>query len=67
MDNTTLEGFDILIDYGYWFYDSYPITRFSSTASLDEALKAIQDITGKDTEVQKINTEDKCVFVKVVL
>ena len=65
MENTTLEGFDILIDYTSWFYDSFPITKFSSTSNLNEALKAIEDITGKTVRLHGINTEHKSVFVKL--
>ena len=63
MQNTTLEGFDILVDYGNFYWDSYPITKFSSSANLSEALKAIAGITGKDTSVYEINTEYKTVRV----
>ena len=64
MENTTtLEGFDILVDYGNFYWDSFPITKFSSTANLHEALKAIADITGKDTRTYEVNTEYKTVRV----
>ena len=50
MENTTFEGFDILIDY---------------TSNLHEALKAIEGITGKTARLHGIHTEHKSVFVKL--
>ncbi len=64
MENTTnLEGFSLLVDYGNFYWDSFPITKFSSSANLKEALKAIADITGKDTHLYEISTEYKTVRI----
>ena len=64
MENTTtLEGFSILVDYGNFYWESYPITKFSPTANLNEALKTIGDITGKDTSASEVSTENKTVTV----
>ena len=64
MENTTtLEGFDILVDYGNFYWDSFPITKFYSSSNLQEALKAIADITGKDTRAYEVSTEFKTVRV----
>jgi hypothetical protein len=64
MENTTTyEGFNILVDYGNFYWESYSITRFSSSANLQEALKTIADITGKDTSAYDVSTENKTVTV----
>jgi len=64
MENTTtLQGYSLLVDYGNFYWESYPISKFSSTDNLHEALKTIADITGKDTRAYEVSTENKTVTV----
>jgi len=64
MENTTiLQGFDIIVDYGNFYWETFPITKFSESANLDEALDSIEDVTGKDTTAYSISYENKTVTI----
>ena len=64
MENTTiLQGFDIIVDYGNFYWETFPITKFSESANLDEALDSIADVTGKDATAYSISYENKTVTI----
>ena len=64
MENTTtLEGFDIIVDYGNFYWEFYPITKFSTSANLGEALKVIAEKTGKSTSNHEVSDHYKTITV----
>jgi len=62
-NTTTLEGFDIIVDYGNFYWEFYPITKFSTSANLGEALKVIAETTGKDTSNHVVSDHYKTITV----
>jgi hypothetical protein len=63
VNTTTLEGFDIIVDYGNFYWDIFPITKFSKSANLDEALKVIAEKTGKSTSNHEVSEHYKTITV----
>ena len=64
MNNTaTLEGFDIIVDYGNFHWDIFPITRFSASANLEEAMRVIAEKTGKSTSNHEVSEHYKTITV----
>ena len=62
-NTTTLKGFDIIVDYGNFHWDIYPITRFSASANLEEAMKVIAEKTGKSTSNHEVSKHYKTVTI----
>ena len=64
MNNTTkLEGYDIIVDYGNFYWDIFSITKFSASANLEEALKVIAEKTGKSTSNHEVSDYYKIITV----
>jgi hypothetical protein len=64
MNNTTkLEGYDIIVDYGNFYWDIFSITKFSASANLEEALKVIAEKTGKSTSNHEVSDHYKTITV----
>jgi hypothetical protein len=64
MNNTTkLEGYDIIVDYGNFYWDIFSINKFSASANLEEALKVIAEKTGKSTSNHEVSDHYKTITV----
>jgi len=64
MNNTTkLEGYDIIVDYGNFYWDIFSITKFSASANLEEALKVIAEKTGKSTSNHEVSDHYKTITI----
>ena len=64
MNNTTkLEGYDIIVDYGNFYWDIFSITKFSASSNLEEALRVIAEKTGKSTSNHEVSEYYKTITV----
>lgn len=62
-NTTTLKGFDIIVDYGNFYWDIFSITKFSASANLEEALRVIAEKTGKSTSNHEVSKYYKTITV----
>jgi hypothetical protein len=69
MENTTtLKGFDLIIDNGTCMFDIFPISHFSATNDLNEAIKKIEEKTNMmlDSFIINKNTLTVTVYLQKV-
>ena len=70
MENTTtLKGFDLIIDNGTCMFDIFPISHFSATNDLNEAIKKIEEKTNMmlDSFITNKNTLTVTVYLQKVV
>jgi hypothetical protein len=68
-DTTTLKGFDLIIDNGTCMFDIFPISHFSATNDLNEAIKKIEEKTNMmlDSFVINKNTLSVTVYLQKIV
>jgi hypothetical protein len=68
-DTTTLKGFDLIIDNGTCMFDIFPISHFSATNELNEAIKKIEEKTNMmlDSFVINKNTLSVTVYLQKIV
>ena len=67
-DTTTLKGFDLIIDNGTCIFDIFPISHFSATNDLNEAIKKIEEKTNMmlDSFIINKNTLSETVYLQKI-
>ena len=65
-DTTTLKGFDLIIDNGTCMFDIFPISHFSATNDLNEAIRKIEEKTNMmlDSFIINKNTQFTRIFIE---
>jgi hypothetical protein len=68
-DTTTLKGFDLIIDNGTCMFDIFPISHFSATNELNEAIKKIEEKTNMmlDSFVINKNTLSVTIYLQKIV
>jgi hypothetical protein len=68
-DTTTLKGFDLIIDNGTCMFDIFPISHFSATNDLNEAIRKIEEKTNMmlDSFVINKNTLSVTVYLQKIV